>query len=206
MTEFDNDMTFPEITWLGKLGADHMAVHGWTQGTMQDLRGHVCLTGALQAANHGHGQPGDWKIAREVFRKRNRAEDWNDEGDRVQAEVEAELRNNPIYDAELQSVLGPQWREIVALTRRNSALTSTEENRLNKITPERVTREVWEAIGHEWQMSAVSIASTMPGTMTMIALIVRHQIGKIPGWTQDEYNRVTAPWRRIIGKVHPDDE
>ncbi|WIB65365.1 hypothetical protein [Curtobacterium sp. MCBD17_040] len=40
-----------------------------------------------------------------------------------------------------------------------------------------------------------------------VALTYRWKIGsgEAPGWTQAGYDNLTAPWRRVIGKVHPDD-
>jgi hypothetical protein len=37
------------------------------------------------------------------------------------------------------------------------------------------------------------------------AVAARHLIGQEPGWTQDAYDRLTAPWAAVVGPAHPDD-
>ena len=36
-------------------------------------------------------------------------------------------------------------------------------------------------------------------------LLLRDLIGQAPGWDQDAYDLLTAPWRDVIGPIHPDD-
>jgi hypothetical protein len=36
-------------------------------------------------------------------------------------------------------------------------------------------------------------------------LVIRHVIGQ-HGFTQEHYDLLTGPWRKVIGPVHPDDK
>ena len=93
------------------------------KGTEQDDAGRVCLTGALRLCSP---VPGDSYIAREVFRRRDRAEGWNDQNGRTADEVVAYLAATEITDEELADMFGPQWREIVALVRAVSGATQQQ--------------------------------------------------------------------------------
>lgn len=84
---------------LPQLAAEYIKTHGWTQGTEQDEQGHVCLTGALRLCTP---VPGDGFIAREVFRRKNRAETWNDTDGRTESEVIEYLAGTEISDADLE--------------------------------------------------------------------------------------------------------
>lgn len=117
---------------LPNAAADYIATHGWTQDTLRDESGSVCLTGALRACSP---RTGDWLIAREVFRNQDHAEDWNDEADRIASEVMGYLRSHPITDADLATTFGPQWQQIVALIRRAAILTSEEQQGLVAAVP-----------------------------------------------------------------------
>ena len=108
---------------LPALAAGYITEHGWTQGTEEDSSGRVCLTGALRLCSP---VPGDSHIAREVFRRRGRAEGWNDEHGRTAGEVVAYLAATEITDEELAETFGPQWREIVALVRAVSGATQQQ--------------------------------------------------------------------------------
>ncbi|MDF3280450.1 hypothetical protein [Gordonia sp. N1V] len=113
-------MSIDNLNLLPHLAADYIREHGWTQGTEQDADGHVCLTGALRLCSP---VPGDGYIAREVFRRRHRAEVWNDEHGRTSDEVITYLAESEITDAELAETFGPQWHEIVAQVRAISGAT-----------------------------------------------------------------------------------
>jgi len=93
---------------------------GWTQGTERDDAGRVCLTGALKYCNP---QPGDWLLAREVFRAKHRAEGWNDASERTCDEVVELLRSTEITDVELAQTFGPSWETVVALVRTAATIT-----------------------------------------------------------------------------------
>ena len=38
-----------------------------------------------------------------------------------------------------------------------------------------------------------------------LGLLCRDLIGQHPGWDQGAYDRLTGPWRDVIGPIHPDD-
>ncbi len=85
-----------DLRLLPAHAADLIDRVGWTQGTECDGAGRVCLTGALRYCNP---QPGDWLIAREIFRAKGRAEGWNDASERTCNEVVELLRSTEITDA-----------------------------------------------------------------------------------------------------------
>ena len=103
--------------------ADYIKTHGWTQGTMEHA-GAVCLTGALRACSP---QPGDWLIARAVYRAQEHAEKWNDDAGRTEAEVTEYLRTHPVTDDVLAATFGPNWETVVRLVRRVAAITQAED-------------------------------------------------------------------------------
>jgi len=96
---------------------------GWTQGTERDETGRVCLTGALKYCDP---QPGDWLIAREVFRTKGRAEGWNDAKGRTRREVLDLLLSTEITDVELALTFGPSWETVVALVRTAATITTQQ--------------------------------------------------------------------------------
>lgn len=154
--------------------AEYMAEHGWAQGTEKDDAGRVCLTGALRYCDP---RPGDWLIARGVYRARGRAESWNDEKGRTADEVLSVLHAE-ITDADLADTFGPQWLEIVALVRRAAVLTPDEAKAL--------------------------AAAGAAARAAAWALVVRDLIGQ-HGFTQEHHDTLTGPWSKVIGPVHPDD-
>ena len=168
-------MSIDNLNLLPHLAADYIREHGWTQGTEQDDDGHVCLTGALRLCSP---IPGDGYIAREVFRRRQRAEGWNDEHGRTSDEVITYLAESEITDEELAETFGPQWREIVAQVRAISGAT-----------PQQITdlAAAWDA------------ARDAAG-----ALVTRDLIGA-NGYTQEHYDLLTRPWRQVMGPLHADD-
>lgn len=210
-------MTTVDITELETLpekAADYLAEHGWTQGRMEDSDGAVCLTGALRAAYRTHGRMYDWRIAAAVFASRGRAEAWNDEAGRTQAEVEAELRDHPIRAQDLETTFGPQWREIVTLARRAAAMTSVDVARINTAAArvhhqqlaeakESVLRAISAAHRDTMAELADNLISIRNHTFT-VALVCRDLIGQ-RGFTQDHYDTLTYAWRVVVGPIHPDD-
>lgn len=38
------------------------------------------------------------------------------------------------------------------------------------------------------------------------ALLARDEVGASPGWDADAYDRMSAPWREIVGQLHPGDQ
>ena len=102
--------------------ANYIKTHGWTQGTMEHA-GAVCLTGALRACSP---QPGDWLLARAVYRAQEHAENWNDAAGRTEAEVTEYLRTHPVTDDGLAATFGPNWETVVRLIRRVADMTQAE--------------------------------------------------------------------------------
>jgi hypothetical protein len=102
---------------------------GWAKGTLETAAGAVCATGAVRYCDL---QPGEWLVVRAVMRHRDHAEEWNDEDERTEADVLGWLRTaDPITDAELAEVFGPQWEPIVALIHRAAVLTEDEAKRMD---------------------------------------------------------------------------
>lgn len=113
---------------------------------------------------------------------------------------------------------GPQTAEIVALLARARTLTSAEVRALD--APRDAVRgaalaavkaAAWGAVrGAAWdeaRYSAWGTAWYAGRSVTwdaVLALVVRDLI--TPGvFTQAQYDLLTGPWRRVVGKVHPDD-
>lgn len=176
-------MSIDNLNLLPHLAADYIREHGWTQGTEQDVDGHVCLTGALRLCSP---IPGDGYIAREVFRRRQRAEGWNDEHGRTSDEVITYLAESEITDEELAETFGPQWREIVAQVRAISGATPQQ------ITDLDAARDAARAAAWDAARDAVW------------ALVTRDLIGA-NGYTQEHYDILTRPWRQVMGPLHADD-
>jgi len=109
-----------DLRHLPARAADLIDQVGWTQGTERDGKGRVCLTGALRYCNP---QPGDWLLAREVFRAKGRAEGWNDADGRKRSEVLELLRSTEITDAELAQTFGPSWEMVVNLVHTAATIT-----------------------------------------------------------------------------------
>ena len=204
---------------INVLAADVIKKAGWTQRREIDHDGSVCLTGALKVCSP---QPGDWLIARAVYRHRDRAEEWNDADGRTKEEVINYLRSAKIVDEDIAEVFGPEWESIVALVRRAAVLTGKEYEAfyLWQDTPSRTMYEGWaEAImivrsvsaaqNRKKSETAVQAAAfdTGPGIAADAAraLIVRDLIGW-GGFTQTHYDTLTQSWAHIIGPVHPDDK
>lgn len=81
---------------------------------------------------------------------------------------------------------GPQTPEVEALLKRARTLT---------IADMRALGAVWDAALDEVRGSVRD---------AMLALISRHLIAP-KGFTQAHYDLLTGPWRKTVGKVHPDD-
>ena len=114
-------------------------------------------------------------------------EEWNDAGIRSADDVLAALRATVVTDEDLAETFGPQWAAIVALIRRAAALTEREAQDLDAAWD--ATRDAaWDA--------------TRGATR---ALLVRDLIGQ-HGFKQHHYNTLVAPWVKVAGPVHPDDQ
>lgn len=198
------------MTDIFKQAAEVIESRGWIQGGMETPRG-VCLTGALRICSP---QPGDWLIARAVARHRGHGEEWNDYPGRTRDGVIRWLRTTkPITDEVLAEVFGPQWLQIVALIRRAATLNGDEWLTLDMAFVG-VFREASDALEasrlaafNETRVRAWSEASGAAREVArsvVRALVVRDLIGK-HGFTQEHYDTLTMPWRKVIGPIHPDD-
>nr|DAL34355.1 MAG TPA_asm: hypothetical protein [Caudoviricetes sp.] len=196
-------MTIDNLNLLPHLAADYMRHVGWAQGAEVDADGHVCLTGALRLCSP---VPGDGYLAREVFRRRGRAESWNDAPGRTADEVIDYLASSEITDTELEDTFGPQWREIVAQVR---AISGASREQLDRLAA------VWDAAGDAaWDAAwaaawaaaraAARDAAWAAAWAAARALSIRDLIGTA-NYTQEMYELLTAPWRNVMGPLHPDD-
>jgi hypothetical protein len=164
-------------------------------------------------------KPGDWLIAREVFRQRHHAESWNDADGRTKDEVQDYLRSVEITDAELAKTFGPQWESIVALVRTAATITPQQGNELDAAWAA-ARAATWAAAGAAagdaaWAAAgdaawAAARADTWAAARDAArdaawALSVRDLIGQ-HGFTQAHYDLLTAPWVKVMGPVHPDDK
>lgn len=162
---------------INTLAADALEEHGWTQGEMEAEDGSLCLVGALR---HCSPRPGDWLIAREVYRRLDHAEGWNDEKGRTEEEIVSWLRAHPVTDADLEATFGPHWEAIVRLVRRAASLTDEQANALYA---------VWDAAVDAARSAAWDAAK---------ALVVADLVGQ-HGLTQDHVDTLLAPWVSVMG-------
>lgn len=115
---------------------------------------------------------------------------------------------------------GPQTAEVEALLERVRLLTDADIQALKVAaitawitawykawhTMHRAVRDsvwdsVWAAIDEVWKTSRQQHLAHI----ALLALVVRDLITP-DGFTQADYDLLTGPWRRVIGKIHPDDE
>ena len=170
------------------LAADYITEHGWTQGTFTASDGAVCLHGAIKSCTPVDGDTG---IIRAVMRYKGFTEEWNDAGIRSADDVLAALRATVVTDEDLAETFGPQWAAIVALIRRAAALTEREAQDLDA---------AWDAT-----RDAARDAAWVATRDAARALLVRDLIGQ-HGFKQHHYNTLVAPWVKVAGPVHPDDQ
>ena len=206
------------------LAADYITEHGWTQGTFTASDGAVCLHGAIKSCTPVDGDTG---IIRAVMRYKGFTEEWNDAGIRSADDVLAALRATVVTDEDLAETFGPQWAAIVALIRRAAALTEREAQDLDAAWD--ATRgAAWDATrGAAWDAAWVAArdaardaawvaawGAAMDAAMDTAwdatrgatrALLVRDLIGQ-HGFKQHHYNTLVAPWVKVAGPVHPDDQ
>jgi len=222
-------MSKNELTARLRAAGKYIVEYGWTQHTMRNADGKVCLTGAVQ---YCAPKTGDAEIITTVLQSMDRAEHWNDRENRTEADVLAFIRDTDITDALLERTFGPQWAEIVALVRRVATLTDAENKALGALRDE--NNDSYGAL-HVWRDSRVhaqlvsrrafmdrrqdsarkAAGEACTNSMglrfyirafvnnTSDALAARHLIGT--KFTQEHYDTLTRPWALIIGKVHPDD-
>ena len=199
-----------------RLAAEALIEHGWTTGTERDDTGQMCLTGAVM---YCAPQNGDEHIIREVLRKRDRAERWNDSYASGAEEVIGYLRTADITDADLIDTFGPQALEIVAQIRAMYGLKAEQWDRLAAPwnAAHGAARDAAWSAAHgaarvaaqdaAWSAarSAARNAAQVAAWNAAAALSTRDLIGQ-HGYTQAHYDLLTGPWRKVVGKIHPDDE
>ena len=182
------------------LAADYITEHGWTQGTFTASDGAVCLHGAIKSCTPVDGDTG---IIRAVMRYKGFTEEWNDAGIRSADDVLAALRATVVTDEDLAETFGPQWAAIVALIRRAAALTEREAQDLDAawVAAMDTARDAaWVAA-----MDTARDAAWVATRDAARALLVRDLIGQ-HGFKQHHYNTLVAPWVKVAGPVHPDDQ
>ena len=202
------------------LAADYITEHGWTQGTFTASDGAVCLHGAIKSCTPVDGDTG---IIRAVMRYKGFTEEWNDAGIRSADDVLAALRATVVTDEDLAETFGPQWAAIVALIRRAAALTEREAQDLDAAwdatrdaawdatrgATRGATRDAaWDATRGATRDAARDAAWDAAWDATRgatRALLVRDLIGQ-HGFKQHHYNTLVAPWVKVAGPVHPDDQ
>jgi len=192
------------------LAAEKVEGH-WTQGAMHH-GDRMCLVGGLESCGLA---PGEWLIARAVARHRGHGEPWNDTDGRTEDEVVVWLRTaEPITPDELAEVFGPQWEQVCALVLRAARLTPDKAKALGAARGT-AWDAAWDAAwyaarGAAWDAArdaawgAAWDAAWYAARDAAWALVIRDLIGQ-HGFTQDHYDTLTGPWRRVIGPVHPDD-
>ena len=206
------------------LAADYITEHGWTQGTFTASDGAVCLHGAIKSCTPVDGDTG---IIRAVMRYKGFTEEWNDAGIRSADDVLAALRATVVTDEDLAETFGPQWAAIVALIRRAAALTEREAQDLVAawVAAWGAARDAAWVAAWGAAMDAARVAAwdatrgaTRDAAMDTAwdaawdaargatrALLVRDLIGQ-HGFKQHHYNTLVAPWVKVAGPVHPDDQ
>jgi hypothetical protein len=192
---------------------------GWAKGTLETAAGAVCATGAVRYCDL---QPGEWLVVRAVMRHRDHAEEWNDEDERTEADVLGWLRTaDPITDAELAEVFGPQWEPIVALIHRAAVLTEDEAKRMDATrdaawaaardaawaaardaawaAARDATRDAAWAAAWAAAWDATWDATRAAAWDATRALVVRDVLDP------QHYRTLIHPWASVIGPVHPED-
>jgi hypothetical protein len=203
----------------------------WAQGTWGNEQS-TCLHGAIRRC---HPQPGDAYLVEQVARRQGWGTTWNDDDNTTFADVKARILDGlDVSDADLADTFGPQWEQIVALTRRAAVLTQDEAQRLvaardsaghalQKIalnTAEYADRGVAREGAHVAAREAAQVATEVADWRhargaawnaarcaawnAARALVVRDLIGQ-HGFTPEHYDTLIRPWVTVIGPVHPDD-
>ena len=171
-------ITIPEADLVAILGDDG---EHWVRGTWGN-GDSVCLHGAIRRCQP---IPGDAFLIEQVANRQAWGTQWNDATSTTWPMIRARLAHIEITDADLADTFGPQWEQIVALVRRAAVLTADEVRRLAASAAAEAA--AWDAA---WAAAW--------------ALAVRDLIGQ-RNFTQVHYDRLTEPWRTVIGLVHPDD-
>ena len=210
--------------------ADYIDQHGWAQGQLETDDGKVCLLGAVRRCTP---VPGDRYLVGRVMYRRRRADAWNDAKDRTANEVTAYLReHSDVTDDELADTFGPQWREIVAQVRVISGATPQQLSDLaaaGSAAWDAAWAAAWDAAwaaawstardavwAAAWSTArdaawdaawstardAVWAAAWSTARGAAGALATRDLIGTA-GYTQEHYDLLTGPWRKVFGPLRP---
>lgn len=166
-------------------------------------------------------QPGDWLIARAVFRKTARVEGWRGRPAITEDEILEQLQRTEITDLDLADTFGPQWDELVVLIRRAAKLTRTEENDLEAAQAFASRDLAWDASRDAGARAARRAAirngdiyaaawgsvwlSVWPvywraARSAAWAVSTRDLIGQ-NGYTREHYDVLMGPWLSVIGGI-----
>ena len=120
-----------------------------------------------------------------------------------------------LREIDAHGALGPQGVQVAAFIERCATLTADDVRRLDAAwAAARVAAWVaawaaardaaWDA---DWDAAwdADWDAAQDAAWVAALGLLCRDLIGQHPGWDQGAYDRLTAPWRDVIGPIHPDD-
>lgn len=208
-------MSTPVIT-IDRDAIDARLDHGvrWIRewGDYRSPTGRTCLHGAIRFC-----QPLDAPLIGEVGRRfgfgtadNDKAESWSEIYDRVP---------DVITDEMCETTFGPQWEHVIALVRQAGTLDDSQVDALADDIDEAAW---WTAryavkraaqhggrLRHAYPVAAIVDHSDSSSTLVIdgivFALVYRDLIGQI-GYTRAHYDALTAPWRRVVGPLHPDDE
>jgi hypothetical protein len=185
---------------------------GWGDWKSDD--GATCLHGAIR---YCQSVPGDAAIIERVGKRfgfgindNDNADSWNDIRFRVIPDITDDM---------LAETFGPQWRQIVDLVRRAAVMTLDEADTLYAAwdaAGDAAWDAAWDAAGDAawgaarnaaWNAAwyAAWYAAWNAARDAAAVLSIRDLIGQ-HGFAQEHYDTLTAPWRRVIGSIHPDDE
>lgn len=202
---------------------DTLTRRGWAKHGDGDLTPDgtdpVCLHGAIRLCMP---QPCDAALVEAVANWQGWGTDWNDRETTSELDVAfAILAHMEITDDELRVAFGPQWEHVVAFVRRAAVLTLDEFDRFYdvvgsyyRLASQSACTAVADAGSHVYDTASDVIAITMAyapdssyvaARNAVRALALRHEVRPGGPFTQEHYELLTAPWRAVIGPVHPDD-
>ena len=128
-----------------------------------------------------------------------------------------------LREIDAHRVFGPQGEQVASLIERCRTLSAAEVNRLAAAwtaardddwyaTWNAARHATWYAAWHAtWYATWAAARDAAWDTEWDAArdaawgLLCRDLIGQHDGWDQDAYDRMTGPWRDVIGPIHHDD-
>ena len=119
-----------------------------------------------------------------------------------------------LREIEAHHVFGPQGEQVAALIERCRTLSVAGLDRLAATwyatrgsVPGVARGSASAAASAADRHVALTVARYAAGDAgdAAVALLCRDLIGQHDGWDQDAYDRLTGPWRDVIGPIHPDD-